>query len=1236
MAASNSTQQKSMKRLYTSKRHPCPICGNNHGCAIHANGLIECLRSFNQQDAPAGYRFIKLLRNDMGGLFVKDDGSDYSLELGLKFRQQRYSVNGKVKKRLSVEEHDHLFRLLLQKTVTTLSTQHSSHLQQRRQLSTEEINWLKVLGWLRTWEPGLYAPIGITADLPGISPDSKLLGIEGIALAALDPDFQITGFQIATLRTNPKYIWLSGNNQGGTGPQLPNGELPLFCWKHPDAKKVKIVILCEGALKSLLTATFLWRSGQTDVAVIGTASAAHYGEKTLKDYLKRLRPKEIRLMPDAGTLLNPHIAKASEQTLQRCCKWRYRLTVGNWGQLETKEHPDIDELLAAGRQNEIKLITTAAYFNHCHIHNQIRKLLKQNSFHQVEDKVIELQPLEHSIDNLDFIRQYATGIEYCRKGGYQVVVVWNDTTITPEDFFALCSEEVQKALADVNKEWGMLYKLKLWFGRMVERYRPKNGFGNSYSAQRTVKKSLEKEENASTIEYKPGKLPRWGDFEHPPRIVFKKGQRLQVYSEAIAAGWKHILDKSPTGTFKSHDVGIATPDALGVDKLWYFTLHARNVTTDTVEHNYKYLDVRNGGMVWDSTPNGKQYLRWPKNREIPDTTGNCHRSSVFTALQNKNISIYSGVDNPVCTTCHLLEACRSSTGAGFGYRFLRRETLKSDRIRAHPDSAPDTDNFDWSSCGIIWDEAMRTVQPISAIASSVQDLDQVIAKLTVYHPEINIKLQSVWMVLRQCLTGEVKQPHYGWNDAAVREMLGEPPDNLDEIIAVAMEVLDPDLESLFNTTKEYSVNLSDLPGTLRKRFNNKNFELIQKIQQDFSMYWFIPFMQVWDQRIPGALRLSQGQLLISTRNERYSLIASGAAWNIYLDATADVEYLSWWMGISAEEILTIEQEVPISKNLKIVQITGLGQVSKNRSSHCQNRVNALRQELLVRHPNIKFIDFVKFCEEGDGGWFRDSRGSNDFQQVTVLASFGIPYQNIGSLEALYLTLRKNNLTSKEISDSQGFHCFVDWATQAEIKQGIGRLRAHNRTQEQLYFYFCADYDLSFLEQEVECVNAADITIEAGSLDEKSWWKIKQSVKELWETGQKVTQSTVEAVSGISQGYISKLASEFGGNWKQWLKIFLSLLETDNSDRNNLESQSCALREEANSVGCDVTPLLTNDKSHVGLLSQICSWYKNLDEQYSKWILETTSLKVQVRIITALLSILPLPWHQEFFGQITGV
>jgi hypothetical protein len=1323
-----------MKRQYTTKRNPCPVCGNHHGCAIRPDNLIECLRSFSQHDAPAGYRFIKPLRNDMGGLFVPDDQNAQNQDNPL-YSPQKRADSRQTNKGLSIEERDRQNRLLLNSTVSSLGTQHFSHLQEQRQLTTQEINWLKDLGWVRSWEPGLSAPVGVTSALAGVSLEGRLLGREGIAIAALDPNFQITGFQIATLRTQPKYIWLSSAYQGGSGPQLPNGELPLFCWKHPNAKKVKVVILCEGALKSLLTAVFLWRSGQTDIAVIGTAVAARYGHKTLKDYLKRLRPQEIRLMPDAGAILNPHIAKANEDTLQQCRKWRYSLSVGDWGQLETKEQLDIDELLSVGRQDEIKLISTAAYLNRHHIHQQIRKLLKQGSFQLGQDKLITLKPATNSTDNIDLIHQYAKGVEYCRKGGYQVVVSWhNETmlslenapqtvsaTITPEEFFAGCSEQVQKSLAQIDREWGMLYNLKLWFGRMVERYRPKKGFGQQNSGvsgglnadhndlgERTTNRGTEYREDGKTelstdgeviknqpdlipqeerqllshegviknqsnpisqpdnkqllsedrqnlsspiapckvIEYKPGKFPKYGTLQQPPKIIFKKGQRLQVYAEAIAAGWKHILDKSPTGTFKSHDAGTALPTALGVEKLWYFTSHARNVSTETIERNYEYLDVRNSGMVWDTTPNGKPYLRWPKQGETPDTKGNCHRSQIFNVLRSKNLDSIEGAENPICATCHLLEACRGVAGAGFGHRYLRKETFKSDRIRSHPDSAPQPEDFDWSTSGIFWDEVMQTVQPVNTITANLRDIDRVMAELMTNSPEISLQLQPMWAVLRQCITGDIQQPYYGWNDADVRRMLSKPPENLDAIITKAIEVLQPDLLPIFNSTSKYGIDLSDLPKKMRKQFGNPISELVEKIQVEIIVNWFIPFLQVWGKQIPGTIRIEYGNLSITTRNSRHSAISQSTKWNVYLDATTKPEYIAWWFDINPEEILTVEQEITKTNNLQIIQITGLGQVSKNRSSYCQERVSALRQELLSRHSDIKFIDFVKCCENEDGGWFRDSRGSNDFQEITALATFGIPYQNIGHLETLYLTLKSsqdkddyqlddleinanssnNSLEHSEIN--QELQNFIDWVTQSEIIQAIGRLRVNNRPESELYFYFCADYDLSFLEYEVKCVQAAEITIEAGCKDEKSWWKIETAVKELWLQGQKITQPVVAAVSGISQGYISKLATEFRGGWKQWLKIFLSLLNSNNSKRNNLDDISDFLKEELEMTDIDFSLQDLETKSHQEIVKKVFAIDKHLDDVDWQYFLDEMPIKSQSKVIAALLSILPKCWVQE--------
>jgi len=164
--------------------------------------------------------------------------------------------------------------------------------------------------------------------------------VDGIAIYALDPDGKITGAQVKPDNEKlGKYIWLSSVRQGGNGPQLPNRELPLFCWLPPDTTQISLVILCEGALKSALTALMLWRMGLTSIGVIGTAAAAHYGPETLQDYLERLAPHRVVLAPDAGATANKsHIPAANHQTIKRCQAWGYAVEVLWWGQADKQQH----------------------------------------------------------------------------------------------------------------------------------------------------------------------------------------------------------------------------------------------------------------------------------------------------------------------------------------------------------------------------------------------------------------------------------------------------------------------------------------------------------------------------------------------------------------------------------------------------------------------------------------------------------------------------------------------------------------------------------------------------------------------------------------------------------------------------------------------------------------------------------------------------------------------------------
>lgn len=1178
-----------MKRQYTNKHHPCPICGNHHGCAIREDSLIECLRSFSSQDSPAGYRFIKPLRNDMGGLFVEDDGSGCGSQKATEewSRRQQERIQIKVRQRLSIEERDRQFRLVLQSKASTLSSRHSSHLLNQRQLTADEIKKLIELGWVRTWEPGIYAPHGVKADLPGISPDGQLLGIQGIALAALDPDGHITGMQIATLLQDPKYIWLSGANHGGNGPQLPNGELPLFCWKHLETNAISEVWLCEGALKSLLVAIRLWREGKTHIAVIGTAAAARYGKQTLRDYLSGLGAKTLRLMPDAGAVINPHIAAANQQTLKWLGVWDYQVSVGWWEQY-TKDSPDIDEL---------EDINALAYLTP----DEFLKLIPKRT------QKLDKQAIQNSESPEPDLEEYAAYVQ------------WET------------EQEAVEVAIEQERTWNSLKTLFANVkGRLSKVFK---GFG--IPPLPAAPKSV-----PTVIDYIPGQLPTHKEYQalRYPKIRFKAGERLQLWQEAVAKEWQHILDTSEPGLGKSHTAGIALPNTFDVEKLWYFAANHRNPTTATVEANYKDLPVRHAGMKRDRThhtPLGNDWIIWPRKAETPDVEGNCFRQPLFAALREKNIlGVSTSSESPICQTCHLKDACQATSGHGFGFRHLRAQALRYDRIRAHPDSAPVADEFDYLQNGAFWDEAGSLLKPMQSIKVSLADFDQLWGELENLAPEIHEALRELRLALRSLLAKELAQPYYGFDDAAVRSLLPTVPLNLPQLIrqleAYFTQNYSAIIPGILDLTAEYGVSCADLPNWLKRQFRGNPKDILEEINQKITLYWLIPFLKVWNGE-KGALRCDEGKLTIFGESDRSGEIAKANKFNIYLDATTTPGYLGLTLKIAPSSILVIEQAVPTraSPNLKVVQITGMGQLGKDRSDSLKARVCALKSELTLRHQDIQFIDWKALTNVGEGAWFVDTRGSNAFMDKSALASFGIPYQNLGYLQALYQTLTGLYVSLDKSHRDPDFQAFIDHHTRAEIVQSIGRLRAHNRRNEQLAYYFVGDYDLSFLDSSVEKVAAVDIAINAGTKNQQMRHQLLGAYKYLIEQGQKITQAALAAKAEISQGRISQIASLFGG-WKVLKKILAVLLNQNNSSTNNL----LPLDETQKWVAQSYIPAVLADEPQEAI-SEVTRLVKVYGLKVFLNILAAASIQSKAKLLGLLIGSLPPLLQQEFLEIVEG-
>ncbi|MEM6399534.1 MAG: hypothetical protein AAF757_04780 [Cyanobacteria bacterium P01_D01_bin.116] len=691
----------------------------------------------------------------------------------------------------------------------------------------------------------------------------------------------------------------------------------------------------------------------------------------------------------------------------------------------------------------------------------------------------------------------------------------------------------------------------------------------------------------NVITYVPGKLPaveKWKSLGKPSIQFTNASDRKRLLQEAIGKGYTEILDKSHPGLGKSYNAGEFTQSDFGVNKLIYQDINHRNASTSTVEDNFADIPVRNNGYKIDytrSTPSGQPYRVRTKPGEQPDTPSNCHRTYIFDALRNKNYNDVFDVEesgiSPICESCPLANQCKYSSGNGYGFRSQKRNAIKSsDNLRAHPDTAPlKIYNSDDEALlvGRIWEEAGVAINSIKKIEVSIDDLYATIGRLAVGDYPKKHKLKPLFEILEKLLDQRIKpNSRYGFDDSDIKKLIRDNyssainnlSDNNDiepfadqvlyDLATYELEELEqaliPDLTFL---QEKDGIDATSVEFKKSKTLRYANKEVAKQSARDagnkalaLPLYWLPEFILAWVGN--GAFRCENGKLSIYTRDLRHKELAENAAFNLYLDATLSAELLRLKLGIQ-KPILEIEQAPPSYSNLNIVQVTGLGKLGKQRSDGLINRVDALKSALKKKHSNLGILEWKSNANNNEYYHFADGRGVNRFSNCDAIASFGIPYANVGELAAEYQVLTG-------LSDDDSIQEFITAMTDAEIVQEGGRLRSNRRKQEQLTFYFCADYDLSFLGDyfpgaTLTKVDAFNITPTAGTQNQQTKLGILEAAKELINRGAKLTQQAIANTAEITQGTVSKIASQFGG-WSSLKELFQTLLDSLYSDRNNFD------------------------------------------------------------------------------------
>jgi hypothetical protein len=267
----------------------CPVCNSFHDNHCRQAGDLYFCRGTSGGDQN-GFRFIKMTRNDVWGIYVKSN------------RQTASYTHVAAQKDDNTHPDFDVYAEF--ESGRKLSPYHKIQLIKR----------------------------GVTDFSPFFSIDKlttyEFARIHGMYIKCTGFQGRTLGYQVAPDNKNmSKYMWAS---KGGSARIL--GEMPVQLARG--SKSPRTVILCEGTLKPLVARD---RQGYTFIGASGGNWCS--SKKLIHKMLKALEADNVLVAPDAGSMANDSVWL----NVNRACQ-EFNATVIDWGQLEDKNAEDVDEL----------------------------------------------------------------------------------------------------------------------------------------------------------------------------------------------------------------------------------------------------------------------------------------------------------------------------------------------------------------------------------------------------------------------------------------------------------------------------------------------------------------------------------------------------------------------------------------------------------------------------------------------------------------------------------------------------------------------------------------------------------------------------------------------------------------------------------------------------------------------------------------------------------------------------
>lgn len=600
---------------------------------------------------------------------------------------------------------------------------------------------------------------------------------------------------------------------------------------------------------------------------------------------------------------------------------------------------------------------------------------------------------------------------------------------------------------------------------------------------------------------------------------------------------RFICDGSPTATGKNYSAGRARPemftlaDGSKAQGLWFITDDARNPSTPTLQAApWVTIEGRHGGLVLETDVDGSTIKRRMKPGDDKwDIQPNCSRNGVSGALRNKNIDGDSSQE-VLCRACPKFGMCVGGGGPGYGYLYARYAAMKMSQRLINPNSLPSPDSMDLEQDVAMVDEFGEKCL-IQTVTVEQSDVEQSIAILAGKHPELWDRVAPILQAIQE-LTESDDLGYHGLSHQPILDRIGAALANVDEQTMLQVETaLQADLTALTEVAE--GVKLSDLPASTLKKFTYSDKESVERIQKE-PLQWLGNFYRIATGRSLGLLSTNRwGRITIQIPDQQLLNFLRACGRVIFLDATLPVEHLAAWLECDVDDIDFVAAP-PSPSPVKIIQVKGLGKLTRNRSQSQLDRLERAINAIKRRHPELAkasaVIDF-KESEHADAAWWRDTRGSNAFKDIRLTIAVGTPIANLNGMAAQFMAIYGQ---TPEF-DSPEFQLFAQETLTATFTQTAGR-KAGRRGQSGDVMYFLTEED--GVDEIAQSLGMAFSAVEAAALgdgigDQGSQTRV--AVARAMYRGHD-REGTARA-AGVSGGRVSQIVPTlgFGGGFKESAK-----------------------------------------------------------------------------------------------------